>query len=381
MYLFYPPICVYIRFEYRQGSITSMTLNSTTPLSPPPNSPSSPLPSTFSFGGSTSTSAFGFPNSQLSLQLSEELIETFGDLLSRYTHGQSLMTPIQKNPCVEFLLENCHSQTWLHGNSLVTITTSAINLGWAEILVRRPTGNMSWIICLQNCPYIASNFNSNNHVNIDCQTNIKNEVISLFSFMALNEENNEPDSGYNSASTPVLSTGSPASLTVNSSAMSSASYQTKLRDPICLPKDSKSELAIKNFDRITPYEIHKIGVIYVDKGQVKNKNEILANKYGSLRYAEFLKQLGIFISLSDVDTKTHFIGGLDTNGEDGKYTYYWQDKMTQVIFHVATLMPNREDDPNCNNKHRHIGNDHVCIVYNDSRERFQLSTIKVSFKL
>ena len=48
-----------------------------------------------------------------------------------------------------------------------------------------------------------------------------------------------------------------------------------------------------------------------------------------------------------------------------------------VIFHVATLMPNKDTDPNCNAKKLHIGNDEVTIVYNDSGEDYRLSTIKV----
>ena len=53
----------------------------------------------------------------------------------------------------------------------------------------------------------------------------------------------------------------------------------------------------------------------------------------------------------------------------------------QVIFHVATLMPNRENDPRCDKKKRHIGNDFVAIVYNnagDSQE-YKISTVKAAF--
>lgn len=50
----------------------------------------------------------------------------------------------------------------------------------------------------------------------------------------------------------------------------------------------------------------------------------------------------------------------------------------QVIFHVATLMPNKETDTNCNNKKKHIGNDHVTIVYNESKEEYDPKTLKVS---
>ena len=48
-----------------------------------------------------------------------------------------------------------------------------------------------------------------------------------------------------------------------------------------------------------------------------------------------------------------------------------------VIFHVATLMPNKESDPNCNAKKLHIGNDYVTIVYNESGADYKIGTIKV----
>lgn len=49
-----------------------------------------------------------------------------------------------------------------------------------------------------------------------------------------------------------------------------------------------------------------------------------------------------------------------------------------AIFHIATLMPNRESDKGCCNKKRHIGNNFVIVVYNDSGEEYKLGTIKVN---
>ena len=52
-----------------------------------------------------------------------------------------------------------------------------------------------------------------------------------------------------------------------------------------------------------------------------------------------------------------------------------------AIFHIATLMPDREGDKSCCNKKRHIGNDFVVVVYNDSGEEYKLGTIKVRHTL
>ena len=54
---------------------------------------------------------------------------------------------------------------------------------------------------------------------------------------------------------------------------------------------------------------------------------------------------------------------------------------SQVIFHVATLMPtNVAKDPQANKKKRHIGNDFVAIVYNNSGGgKYRLGTVKGQF--
>ena len=148
--------------------------------------------------------------------------------------------------------------------------------------------------------------------------------------------------------------------------------------PILLPKNEQIDRSLKNLDRITPYETHKIGVLYVGPDQAKNKTAIWSNPFGSVRYIQFLKGLGKMIRLEDADSQVSYVGGLDVKGQDGKYAIAWEDNLIQVIFHVATLMPTKVDtDPNCNNKKRHIGNDFVCIVYNESGSTVNLQTIKV----
>lgn len=318
---------------------------------------------------------------KLSLQVNEDLIETFADLLSRYTHGQCLAIA-PKNQSIELLIDRSTSQTWLHGNSLVTITSSRSGHGWAEIMIRRPTGNTSWVGRLQNTLGAVPLLNQ--QVYLD-SLNFGNDVISLFRNMSFADDTSEAT---NDSPSPNLISPSPSSVNTISSSVGTQALNTNHHhhrhhyqhsiDPIPLPKDKKFDIALSNFDLITPYETHKVGVIYVGKNQVDNRAAILSNKCGSPRYYEFLKHIGTCIVLNDIDPEIYFIGGLDVKGDDGKYAYFWKDNVTQVIFHVATFMPARESDPQCNNKNRHIGNDHVCIVYNDSNERFSMSTIKVS---
>ncbi|CAG8495580.1 25622_t:CDS:2 [Gigaspora margarita] len=135
--------------------------------------------------------------------------------------------------------------------------------------------------------------------------------------------------------------------------------------PIPLPEDDSTTRALSMLDLTPVVDFYKIGVLYVGKNQT-NETEILSNIHGSQDYINFLNNLGTLVRLKNC--KHVYTGGLDTDYDsDGKYAYYWEDDITQVIFHCATLMPtDLERDPQCSLKKRHIGNDYVTIVYNDS---------------
>ncbi|XP_053685229.1 tuberin isoform X2 [Sabethes cyaneus] len=147
--------------------------------------------------------------------------------------------------------------------------------------------------------------------------------------------------------------------------------------PILMDKET-GDKSIHLLDLIAPFEKHKIGVLYVGAGQVGSETDILKNRYGSLRYAKFLQKLGTLVAIKEAKEHNFFID-LECNGKDGNFTYIWQDDIVQVTFHVATLMPNHKHDPNCNEKKKHIGNDFVSIVYNESGEEYDLKTIKAQF--
>ncbi|KAB7503587.1 Tuberin [Armadillidium nasatum] len=148
--------------------------------------------------------------------------------------------------------------------------------------------------------------------------------------------------------------------------------------PILLPTQNKDvERTIRLMDKIKPHEHHKIGVLYVGPNQT-TEIEIFSNTCGSDRYHQFLDGLGSVHDISEFSENTN-LGGLDKTGMDGRLIYMWQDDLMQVVFHVATSMPNKESDPNFNNKKQHIGNDYVTIVYNNSGKPYNLNTIKSQF--
>lgn len=144
-----------------------------------------------------------------------------------------------------------------------------------------------------------------------------------------------------------------------------------------LPDDDATARTLATFDRIPVVDFHKIGVLYVGKGQT-HELEILANTYGSPDYVRFLNALGSIQRLHGLSGNT---GGLDREMDiDGRYAYFWKDDVTEAVFHAATMMPtDLERDPQCSAKKRHIGNDYVSIVYNDSGMDYAFDTLPSQF--
>ncbi|KAI8642885.1 hypothetical protein BD408DRAFT_415787 [Parasitella parasitica] len=144
-----------------------------------------------------------------------------------------------------------------------------------------------------------------------------------------------------------------------------------------LPDDEATARTLATFDRIPVVDFHKIGVLYVGKGQT-HELEILANTYGSPDYVRFLNALGTIQRLNGLAGNT---GGLDREMDiDGRFAYFWKDDVTEAVFHAATLMPtDLERDPQCSAKKRHIGNDYVSIVYNDSGMDYAFDTLPSQF--
>jgi len=157
---------------------------------------------------------------------------------------------------------------------------------------------------------------------------------------------------------------------------------SKFDHPAVLVEQSEIvDRAIKILDRFPCVNTHKFGVLYVAYGQRNNEQQILSNEFGSPRYTDFLSGLGELVNLVECIPTDVFTGGLDRNGDDGKFAYIWKDETTHVAFHVATLMPNKETDKQCISKKLHIGNDFITIIYDDSKHGYTYGTIKGQFNL
>ena len=146
--------------------------------------------------------------------------------------------------------------------------------------------------------------------------------------------------------------------------------------PILLPDDESVRRAISSFDRNDTVDGHKVGVVYVAPKQTSEAS-ILANTCGSKVYEDFLSRLGTKVCLKDAGFNTQ---GLDRASDlDGTHTYAWRDRVTEIVYHVTTMMPTLAHEPQCNNKKRHIGNDYVKIIFNESGLPFKFETFASQF--
>ena len=135
-------------------------------------------------------------------------------------------------------------------------------------------------------------------------------------------------------------------------------------EPIDVMSTPAITRAISVLDYMHPYHAHKIGVLFVGPGQ-KTEEEILSNSHGSVQFSKFLRTLGDFVRLKDYKG---YVGGLDTSEDrDGEFALRAGDELTEVVFHVAPLMPTRSGNDVLPKK-RHIGNDNVVIVWDESGE-------------
>jgi len=143
-----------------------------------------------------------------------------------------------------------------------------------------------------------------------------------------------------------------------------------------LEDSTKLRLTLKLLDKNPCRECHKIGIVYVGPYQ-DSQRAILCNDRGSPLYESFLSRLG---RLVDVGRHAGFIGGLDAR-QTGKTSIYWCSATTELMWHVVTRMPtNRlEGEEQQIHKKKHLGNDHVQVVWCEFGRDYRPSTISSQF--
>jgi hypothetical protein len=339
------------------------------------------------------------------------------DWLARYTYATA-----DPRPTNSFLNETVMNprtpygpaiaeKTWIVGNSVVTIRTLS-RLGWMEVLSRRASGLTKFLCRVENVPMVGPG---------DVNPDMLSVPVSLMVDRSWKSESSEPEASVSvthlqpqrpnvtscqqiavtdSISTPDVqpeneSRPDPITGYVWSGSAPSQRRKEVLVDPaffalqlspysdhrrpyrgVLVTDEPQLKNFVRTLDRMPVIDTHKVGIMYVAPGQ-SYELEILRNTHGSPAYHRFLEGIGRLINLrgqADV-----YAGGLDPD-EDGEYAYAWWDDNSQILYHTATMMPNDVSDEFCNNKKRHIGNDFVRIVWNDSGKPYRFDTLATQFQ-
>ncbi|KAL5280406.1 RAP1GAP.2 family protein [Megaselia abdita] len=143
--------------------------------------------------------------------------------------------------------------------------------------------------------------------------------------------------------------------------------------PVFCPNASQQ---IAKFDEHSVVMNFKFGVLLQKFGQT-TEEELFCNNSQSPAFDEFLECLGERIVLQE---HKGFRGGLDiTNGQTGREAIYEKFKEREIIYHVSTLLPYAEGDPQQLQRKRHIGNDIVAIIFQEENTPFCPEMIASNF--
>lgn len=354
----------------------------------------------------------------------DENIEIVLDMLALYSFADC-------EPRAPTQMARIGGKTWIQGNVVMTIQTSTEFSGWSEVMIRRPSGTVVFWSRLENAIVARPRVEASaplayalvegrelrSSANEMGKTHTRSISTGSFMIPDAAEVNQKRFGSLIASSDPMdtprrarsmsASSNSPPAATRNSPPVRSSSFQN-LRSlsrespidpsfllcqmtgipkllatdttslPILLPSDDATNRALSVLDRTPVIDLHTVGVLYVGPGQ-RTESEILTNKSGSRDYGTFLASLGSWFQL-DKSPNIYF-GGLDTSSDamDGQYGLAHVERLAQCVFHVPTLMPSRDTDPLATFKKRHIGNDYVNIIWNESGSAYQLSTLEGQF--
>ncbi|KAL0579621.1 Tuberous sclerosis 2-like protein [Marasmius crinis-equi] len=293
------------------------------------------------------------------------------------------------------------TKSWLQGNSVITIRTLPKN-GWVEVICRRPSGNTKLLGRLENVPMVGVGEVNPNWIDVPAVVLMdkdggerkagrpdvgyeeggtqREDISSIIPDSEEEDESLRPDpiTGYVWSKTAPSQRRKEVSIDPAFLALQLSPYPVHLAsNNVRMLVDPAAALRFcTGVDRIPVIDTHKVGILYVAPGQT-TEMEILKNSHGSPAYTRFLEGLGRLINLrGQIDV---YAGGLDPD-EDGEYAYAWWDDIYQILYHTATLMPSHEHDEQCVFKKRHIGNDFVRIVWNDSGLPYRFDTLQTQFQ-
>lgn len=108
---------------------------------------------------------------------------------------------------------------------------------------------------------------------------------------------------------------------------------------------------------------YKVGVLYCKAAQ-STEEDMYNNQYSSKNLDDFLQLIGDRVRLKGFDK---YRAGLDNKTDTtGQYSIYSTYADCEIMFHVSTLLPFTPNNRQQLLRKRHIGNDIVTIIFQES---------------
>ena len=101
--------------------------------------------------------------------------------------------------------------------------------------------------------------------------------------------------------------------------------------------DQKIKELIESLDRIKPFTWHEIAIVYIPKSEDLNEKELYASIETSDLFDKFISQLGNLVNFKGM-CENLLTNKFAKPGNDGPYEILWRDELSQIIFHVNTLL-------------------------------------------
>lgn len=290
-------------------------------------------------------------------------------------------------------------RTWLQGHAVISIKC-LLGSRWAEIVIRRPSGVSNILLEVANTtePFVDTVsaemleviLRHRGNSTLEAPANISERLTEIAPEGVITLQQIREKLGTSASSAPLKKNdeeGDEQAKQNDGSNLNPSFFALQLSafpefgsagPPVLIPDEDRYQRSIRTLDSVPVVDFHKIGVVYIGQDDY-TESDILSNTHGSKDFVNFLSNLGDIIRLKG--NTEYYLGGLDReNDMDGKWAYVWSSSGIQTIYHVTTLMPTSlERDPQCIGKKRHIGNDFVKIIFNDSGRPFRSDMLPGQF--
>jgi len=147
--------------------------------------------------------------------------------------------------------------------------------------------------------------------------------------------------------------------------------------PLQLVERGDLELSLCDYEEKFHTSKFKFGILFATGSQGGVEDDMYCNEKGDVLFEDFLNLLGTHISLRGWEK---YRGGLDTSGDaTGSHGLYTDWRGFEIMFHVSTLLPYSQTNPQQVERKRHLGNDIVVLIFHTGKGELNPSCFRSHF--